>query len=116
MTFYIDVDIIMFFINMITICSVFSCLLTQAIKKFCSNSKKIKYIPNIVAFIDAIIVGGGGTIVVYIYEGIGPNLRSITTVLCMILFTWIGSMIGFDKVKQTLYQLASKTTIINPKE
>ena len=100
----INNEIINFYIIMITICAIASSLLTEAIKVACKNAGK-QWSSNLIALINAIIVGGGVPIIFYIYNDVPWNLKSILTIFCLAILTWIGSIIGFDKVKQMLVQI-----------
>lgn len=95
----------LFFI-LFTICSSVSGLLTQAIKQVYLNAKK-PYSANIIALIDSIVVGGGGTACSYILLGKQWDLNNIVCLILMCFIVWIGCMIGFDKVSQTIAQINS---------
>jgi len=103
----INPEIINFYVIMLTICSIASSLLTEAIKVTCKNAGK-QWSSNLIALIDAVIVGGGVPIVVYIYNNIPFNAKNILTIVCLVILTWIGSTIGFDKVKQMILQIKGK--------
>ena len=103
----IDPAIINFYIIMLTICATLSSLLTEAIKVTAKNAGK-KWSSNLIALIDAVVVGGGVPTVVYIYSDIPFNTKNILTIICLIILTWIGSTIGFDKVKQMFLQIKGK--------
>lgn len=96
----------LFIILFIGLCAI-STLLTEAIKKFFSNSGK-EASANIIALIDAVIVGVGGTSAAYVILGIAFDATSIIALVCMSIGIWIGSMIGYDKVIQTIKQLFDK--------
>ena len=88
------------FLFLFTIGSLISALLTEAIKKLDLNLGI-----NIIALIDAVIVGLLGTIAFYIIMGIVWSPANIVCIFLMTLCIWIGSMIGYDKVMQTIAQL-----------
>lgn len=88
------------FLFLFTIGSLISALLTEAIKKLDLNLSI-----NIIALIDAVIVGLLGTIAFYIIMGIVWSPANIVCIFLMALCIWIGSMIGYDKVMQTIAQL-----------
>lgn len=92
------------FIFILTIGSAVTSLLTEAIKKWCENAHK-EYSANVLALINAIVVGLVGTIIAYLLMGIPFTLNNV---ICMVLMTfsvWIGSMIGYDKVIQLIQQI-----------
>lgn len=92
------------FITMLTIGSALCTLLTEAVKKAFENANK-EASANILALVDAVVIGGLGTAVAYILLGIEWNVNNIICLILMILAVWIGSMIGFDKIVQLLNQL-----------
>ena len=88
------------FIFLFTIGSLVSSLLTEALKK------AFKYIStNVIALIDAFIVGGIGTVFAYDLMGVEWNPSNIVCLILMVFCVWIGSMIGYDKVMQTISQI-----------
>ena len=100
----IDPTIVNFYILMLTICATLSSLVTEAIKVTAKNAGK-QWSSNLIALIDAVFVGGGVPTVIYIYNDIPFNTKNILTIVCLVFFTWIGSTIGFDKVKQMFLQI-----------
>lgn len=96
------------FISMLTLGAAATSLLTEAIKKFYANAGK-DYSPNMIALINAIVIGMGGTSICYMLLNI---LWTVNNIICMVLMgvaVWIASMIGYDKVLQLLKQLADIT-------
>ena len=92
------------FITMFTIGSAICTLLTEAVKKAFENAGKTAS-ANVLALVDAVAVGGIGTAVAYILMEIEWNINNILCLCLMVCAVWIGSMIGWDKVKQMLEQL-----------
>lgn len=80
--------------------SLVSALLTQAVKKAYKDIST-----NLIALIDAVVVGGLGTGVAYILMGIEWTLANIVCLILMTFCMWLGSMVGYDKVMQTISQL-----------
>ena len=103
----INPAIVNFYIIMLTICSIASSLLTEAIKVTCKNAGK-QWSSNLIALIDAVLVGGGVPVIVYIYNDVPFSAKNILTIVCLVILTWIGSTIGFDKVKQMILQIKGK--------
>lgn len=99
------------FITMLTIGAGVTSLLTEAIKKAYANAGK-EYSANLVALVNAIVVGCGGTAVLYMLSAIPWTVNNVICLILMGIAVWIASMIGYDKVIQLLKQLASET----PKE
>lgn len=93
------------FVFVLTIGAAFSSLLTQAVKKWYEN-RKTEYSSNVIAFINAIVIGCGGTVVAYMLIGIPWTVNNIICVVLMGLCVWIGSMIGYDKIIQLVQQIS----------
>ena len=92
------------FITVITIGAAVSTLITEAVKKAYQNANK-QYSPNTIALIDAIIVGGLGTAVVYMLKNIPWTINNVICLILMICVVWVGSMIGYDKILQLVNQI-----------
>ena len=95
------------FITMFTVGAAAAALLTEAVKKFYANAGK-ECSPNIVALVDALVIGAGGTAVVYMLMNIPWTINNIICLGLMTVCVWIGSMIGYDKIVQLLKQIESK--------
>lgn len=93
------------FAILVTALSSVSMVLTEAVKKAYDNAGK-KYSANILALINAIVVGWGGTAVTYLFLGIAFTTTNIVCLFLMGVVVWIGSMIGYDKIKQLIEQLS----------
>ena len=92
------------FVMLISIFSVLNSFLTEGIKQWFLNANK-KYSANFVALVNAIVIGCGGTTVAYLLADIPFTLVNIVLILVMAAATWLGSMIGYDKVKQLITQI-----------
>lgn len=92
------------FITLFTLGAGVCALLTEAVKKAFENAKK-EASPNVLALVDAVIVGGLGTSVAYVLMNIPWTVNNIICLLLMIVCIWMGAMLGFDKVKQLLEQI-----------
>lgn len=84
-----------------------SILLTEAIKKFFEN-KKTNASSNLIALIDAFVIGGGGSVAAYIWLGIPFTLSNVIAIIAMAFCIWIGSMVGYDKIIQLVKQIVEK--------
>lgn len=93
----------LFGILLVTLCAV-SALLTEAIKKWFENKEKNPS-ANLIAIIDAVVVGIGGMTAAYVWLGVAFTLQNILAIAAMTFLIAIGSMIGYDKVIQLLKQL-----------
>lgn len=95
------------FITILTIGAAVTSLLTEAIKKFYENAHR-EYSANVIALINALVVGCGGTAVTYMLLGTPWTVNNIICLILMGIAVWIGSMIGYDKVIQLLKQIANE--------
>lgn len=93
------------FISLFTIGSMACGLITEAVKKMYQNAGK-DYSANIIALVDALVVGGLGTITAYMLMDIPWTVNNIICIVLMVVCIWLGAMLGFDKIKQTLEQIA----------
>lgn len=78
-------------------------LLTQAIKQFYYN-RGSQASPNIIALINALVVGGLGTAFAYMLLDIPWTVNNILCLIAMVVFVWMGSMLGYSKILQTIQQ------------
>ena len=92
------------FIIMFSFGSGVCALLTEALKKAFENAQK-QLSNNLLALIDAIVVGGIGTAIAYTLMGIEWSVNNIICLVLMVVSIWVGSMIGYDKVIQTISQI-----------
>ena len=99
------------FVTILTVGAAASSLLTQAVKKWYENQKK-NYSSNVIALINAVVIGCGGTAVTYMLISIPWSVNNIICLLIMGVCVWIGSMIGYDKVIQLIKQLGDKSTLL----
>lgn len=79
-------------------------LITEAVKKFLDEAG-VKYSSNIVVLIVAVIVGAGGTALMYLFLGIAFTPPNIVCMVLMAVAVWVGAMVGYDKVIQMMEQL-----------
>lgn len=90
--------------------SVLSGLVTQAIKQFVKDKENTSY--NIIALVVALIIGVGGTSVYYQLTGIAFTTNNIICAVLMGLGSALASMVGYDKVKQTIEQLTGSNSTL----
>ena len=99
------------FLFLLFVFSLITSSITEAIKKLVNDKKNMPY--NIVALIVALIVGCGGTAIYYQLNGLPFDTNNIIYMIIMSLASGVCSMVGFDKVKQTILQIKdSKKTQI----
>lgn len=75
-------------------------LFTEALKKVFWEMSS-----NLIALISSAVVGIGGTIIAYILMDIPLDSKNIVCIILMTFLIWLGSMIGYDKVIQTIEQI-----------
>ena len=92
---------IQLFLIMFTLGAAVSTVLTEAIKKAASQT----FPTNAVALIVAALVGTGGTSAYYYLAGIPFTGQNIVCMILMSVSIWIGSMVGYDKIKQIIDQI-----------
>ena len=98
---------IQIFLILLTLFSTLTSLLTEGVKNFL-DGLNIKYASNIVVLAAAALVGGLGTIAAYLLAGLPFTMVNIICIPLMIVANWLGSMVGYDKVKQAILQLNIK--------
>lgn len=103
------------FISILVAGSVLAGLLTEAIKVWYRNEGK-EAPPNIIALINAIVCGGGVAAVAYMLLAIPFTINNIILLIVLIFFSWLGSMVGYDKITQTVGQMASSLNRNKPNE
>ena len=88
------------FLTYLTAGAACSSLLTQSLKA------QIKTLPsNIIALISSAFTGIFGTTAAYILMDIPFTLANIICIILMTICIWMGSMVGYDKVIQTISQI-----------
>ena len=88
------------FLYIFTIGSLASSLLTEALKKTFKNIAS-----NVIALINAFVVGLLGTIAAYILMGVEWTPHNIVCLFLMVACVFIGSTVGYDKCLQTISQI-----------
>ena len=81
-------------------------LLTQGIKKFL-DGMKVKYASNIVVAAVSMAVAGSGTAIFYIWNNYEWTTLHIICIFLMAVANWLVAMFGYDKVIQTITQVAA---------
>lgn len=96
------------FIVALTMLSVITSLVTEAVKDTL-DSVAINYSANIVAGVVSIICGAVYCIVYPImFPDILVDERYFVSSCILVVMAWVGSMVGYDKMIQTLKQLGGK--------
>lgn len=94
------------FISLFTFGSVLCGIVTEAIKQAYKNAEK-EYSANVIALVDALVVGGVGTATAYMLMGIPWTVNNVICLCLMCVVIWLGAMVGFDKVMQTIGQISN---------
>lgn len=95
------------FLVIFAILAVVTPLVTEGIKKF-MESIKVNYYSNVVVLIVSVVLGAALSIFYYLQQGIDFNAINIFYIIFVILANWLGSMLGYDKVKQAILQIKSE--------
>ena len=94
------------FISLLFAFSVITGLIVQGIKKFVSDKQNMSY--NILALVVALIVGICGTAIYYQFNSIVYTANSIIIMILLGLGSALCSMVGYDKIVQTIQQIQNK--------
>ena len=95
------------FLMLLTVYSTITSLLTEAGKKVL-DSLGVTYAANMVVLVSAILTGGIGTTIFYVLNGIPFSVDNVIYIAVMVIANWVGSMIGYDKIKQLFQQFGGK--------
>lgn len=82
-------------------------IVTEGIKKFLS-SLNVKYACNIIVLIVSVALSGIVSAFYFVAGGIGFTSVDVFYIFALALANWLGSMLGYDKVKQAIEQIISK--------
>lgn len=95
------------FLILLTVFATVTSLVTEAVKKVL-DSAKVTYASNILVLCSSAVVGGCGTTAFYLLNGYSFGSFEIVCILLMVCANWLGSMIGYDKVKQAITQIIAQ--------
>ena len=93
------------FLILLSAFSVISGLITEAIKKMLSDKANFSY--NVIALIVALVVGTVGCGLYYQLNTIPFTANNIIYMILMGFASGLTSMVGFDKLKQTIEQIVT---------
>lgn len=93
------------FLQLLTVISTLTGLVTEAWKKQCPESNGSK---NLLAGTAALAVGTVVCVVYHTFFQVDLTLQTIISYFILTLFSWLVSMLGYDKVVQALEQLGVK--------
>ena len=92
------------FLFLWTVLSIATSAFTEAVKQFL-DSLNIKYASNVVVLCVSAVIGSIGTIVFYMWAKCPWDALNIICIFLMTAAVWLGSMLGYDKAKQTIMQI-----------
>lgn len=93
---------------LMAVCAAFTGLVTEAVKRMVGEEKITA--PNILAAVVSVAVACGVSAWYVIMHDIGLDIKVVTQITVLTVLSWLCSMNGFDKVKQTIDQLMHKGT------
>ena len=95
-----------FLIGLMT-CSLFTGLVTEAVKKLLDDSGKT-YKSNILAAICAVAVAVIAIVAYTLIASVPISVMYITSCVLLTILSWLCAMVGYDKVIQTIAQIIQK--------
>lgn len=92
------------FLIILMICEVLVPLATEAVKLML-DSFKIKYASNVVCAVSSVIITIALSAFYIVSKNVELQLIDFFYIFFLIAANWIGSMLGYDKVKQAIAQI-----------
>lgn len=86
--------------------SVISSLFTECVKKVVNDKANLSY--NLIALCIALVVGCSGTAIYYQLNNIVFDVNNIIYMVLLGLASGLCSMLGYDKIKQSIIQITNK--------
>lgn len=91
----------------LTICATMSGLVTEAVKKtFTSFDKKVG--STILAAICSVIVSVAVCALYIIFANVAFTAEIVAAIVVFVILSWIGSTVGYDKVRQAIESFGKK--------
>ena len=97
----------------VLVCSVFTGLIVEAIKKMTTAEGRQT---NLIAAVVAVIVGISFGVGYILLNKLTFDTQNIISIILLVVCSWIVSMVGFDKFRQTVEQIMFKKTGNNDEE
>lgn len=91
------------FIILVSAYAAINSLVVEALKQLIPEDKIKSY--NLLAMISAIIIGIAGTFIFYQFNSIALSVNNVICAVLLGLASGLSSMVGYDKVKQTILQV-----------
>lgn len=86
-------------------CSVFTALVTEAVKKTFSGHK---FNGNLLAAVVSVVVAGlicSGYVVMY---DVIVDQKVVVEIIALVILSWLCAMVGYDKVKEAILKIGGK--------
>ena len=91
----------------LTLCATVSGLVTEAVKKtFTAFDKKVG--STALAAICSVVVALAVCVLYILYANVVVTAQVIATIVVFVILSWIGSTVGYDKVKQAIESFGKK--------
>ena len=87
--------------------SVFTSLVVEGVKKLL-DEKGVHYSANLLAVIVSVISTVVLSLLYVIYKEISVTPQVIVTIVALMIFSFLSSTVGYDKIKQLIEQLSGK--------
>lgn len=94
------------FLMLLAAFSIVTSLFTEAVKKF--TSEKTNLASNVIVLFVSLFVGGFGMSFYYVLSDISITPKNVICIILMICANWLCSMLGYDKVLQSIKQIGLK--------
>ena len=91
----------------VLVCSVFTGLIVEAIKKMTTAEGRQT---NLIAAVVSVIVGVSFGVGYILLNKLSFDTQNIISIILLVVCSWIVSMVGFDKFRQTIEQIMFKKT------
>ena len=91
----------------VLVCSVFTGLIVEAIKKMTTAEGRQT---NLIAAVVSVIVGVSFGVGYSLLNKLPFDTQNIISIILLVVCSWIVSMVGFDKFRQTIEQIMFKKT------
>lgn len=83
--------------------STLTALVTEAVKKIMTEHKK-NYYANTLAGVASLVVSGVVGVVYILLNDLGFTTQTVTYCVILVCLSWLGAMVGYDKVIQAINQ------------
>ena len=95
------------FLVMLLVCSIFTALTVEALKKMFSGGKSTK--ANIIAAIVAVAIAVMVGLVYAVWFTVVINIQYVVAIVVLCFLSWLCAMVGYDKVVQAITQITNKS-------